>query len=69
MHLIPVVRVIAVTSGKGGVGKTNISVNFALAMASRGKYVLLFDAERGLANVDVMLEGIIPPNLLNWLTF
>lgn len=52
-------RVIAVTSGKGGVGKTNISVNFALAMATRGKKVLLFDADMGLANVDVML-GIIP---------
>ena len=52
-------RVIAVTSGKGGVRKTNISVNFALAMASRGKKVLLFDADMGLANVDVML-GIIP---------
>jgi flagellar biosynthesis protein FlhG len=52
-------RVIAVTSGKGGVGKTNISVNFALAMANRGKKVLLFDADMGLANVDVMM-GIIP---------
>ena len=52
-------RVIAITSGKGGVGKTNISVNFALAMATRGKKVLLFDADMGLANVDVMM-GIIP---------
>jgi flagellar biosynthesis protein FlhG len=61
-------RVIAVTSGKGGVGKTNISVNFALAMASRGKKVLLFDADMGLANVDVML-GIVPHfNLAHVLT-
>jgi flagellar biosynthesis protein FlhG len=52
-------RVIAVTSGKGGVGKTNISVNLALSMASKGKNVLLFDADMGLANVDVML-GMIP---------
>jgi flagellar biosynthesis protein FlhG len=52
-------RVIAVTSGKGGVGKTNISVNLALAFANRGKNVLLYDADMGLANVDVML-GIIP---------
>ncbi len=52
-------RVIAVTSGKGGVGKTNLSVNFALALATRGKRVLLFDADMGLANVDVMM-GIIP---------
>jgi flagellar biosynthesis protein FlhG len=58
-------RVITVTSGKGGVGKTNLSVNFALAMAARGKRVLLFDADMGLANVDVML-GMIPKyTLLN----
>lgn len=61
-------RVIAVTSGKGGVGKTNISVNLALAMANKGKNVLLFDADMGLANVDVML-GMIPQyNLLHVLT-
>ncbi len=68
--LVPIsrCRVIAVTSGKGGVGKTNISVNLALAFANRGKSVLLFDADMGLANVDVML-GIIPPyTLLNVLT-
>ena len=61
-------RVIAVTSGKGGVGKTNLSVNFALSMASRGVKVLLFDADLGLANVDVML-GMMPQftlqNVLN----
>ncbi len=58
-------RVIAVTSGKGGVGKTNISVNLALALAHKGKRVLLFDADMGLANVDVML-GLIPQyTLLN----
>lgn len=58
-------RVIAVTSGKGGVGKTNVSVNFALALARQGKKVLLFDADMGLANVDVML-GVVPKfTLLN----
>jgi len=58
-------RLIAVTSGKGGVGKTNLSVNFALALAKQGKRVLLFDADMGLANVDVMM-GIIPQyTLLN----
>jgi flagellar biosynthesis protein FlhG len=53
------VRVIAVTSGKGGVGKTNVSVNLAIAMASLGKEVMLLDADLGLANVDVML-GLHP---------
>ncbi len=56
-------RVVAVTSGKGGVGKTNISVNFGLALAKKGRKVLLMDADMGLANVDVMM-GIIPANTL-----
>lgn len=49
------VQVIAVTSGKGGVGKTNVSVNLSLALAQAGKDVMLLDADLGLANVDVML--------------
>ncbi len=53
------VRVIAITSGKGGVGKTNISVNLAVAMADTGKRVMLLDADLGLANVDVLL-GLQP---------
>ena len=53
------VRVIAVTSGKGGVGKTNVSVNLAVALADAGKDVMLMDADLGLANVDVML-GLHP---------
>lgn len=53
------VRVIAVTGGKGGVGKTNISVNLAVAMADAGKQVMLMDADLGLANIDVIL-GLHP---------
>jgi flagellar biosynthesis protein FlhG len=51
--------VISVTSGKGGVGKTSIVVNMAILMASKGKRVLVLDADLGLANVDVML-GLSP---------
>ena len=53
------VRVIAVTSGKGGVGKTTISVNLSVAMAMAGRRVMLLDGDLGLANVDVML-GLQP---------
>ena len=49
------VRVIAVTGGKGGVGKTNVSVNLSVAMAASGKKVMLLDADLALANVDVLL--------------
>ncbi len=52
-------RVIAVSSGKGGVGKTNIAVNIAIAYAQLGKKVVVFDADLGLANVNVIL-GVIP---------
>lgn len=54
------VRVLAVTSGKGGVGKTTVSINLSTALAQAGKHVLLLDANLGMANVDVML-GIHPP--------
>ncbi|MBW2649197.1 MAG: MinD/ParA family protein [Deltaproteobacteria bacterium] len=52
-------RVIAVTSGKGGVGKTNITANFAYILSRMGKKTLLLDADAGLANIDVIL-GITP---------
>lgn len=59
------VQVIAVTSGKGGVGKTSVSVNLSTAMAMSGKQVMLLDGDLGLANVDVML-GLQPTcNLAN----
>jgi flagellar biosynthesis protein FlhG len=52
-------RIITVASGKGGVGKTNVSINLALAYARMGKKVIVLDADLGLANVNVVL-GVIP---------
>ena len=57
MNAMPLV--FSVTSGKGGVGKTNIAVNLACELASRKKRVILLDADLGLANVDVLL-GMTP---------
>lgn len=52
-------RTLAVTSGKGGVGKTSLTVNLALALSLRGRRVVVLDGDFGLANVDVML-GLCP---------
>jgi len=49
-------RILAVTSGKGGVGKTFVSANLAAALAERGERVLVLDADLGLANLDVVLN-------------
>jgi len=56
-------RIIAVTSGKGGVGKTNFTINFALALISFGQRVIVLDADLGLANIDVVL-GLTPKHNL-----
>ncbi|MCP4429472.1 MAG: MinD/ParA family protein [Gammaproteobacteria bacterium] len=53
------VRVISVTSGKGGVGKSNVAVNLAVILAQNGERVMVMDADMGLANIDVLL-GLSP---------
>jgi flagellar biosynthesis protein FlhG len=56
LPLKPLGKVLAVTSGKGGVGKTFVSANLAAALARRGLRVLVLDADLGLANLDVVLN-------------
>ena len=60
-------RVIAVTSGKGGVGKTNLTVNLAIALKEEGQRVLVIDADLGMANVDVVLGSLSRYHLLHLL--
>ena len=54
-----IARVITVTSGKGGVGKSSVSINLAIQLSRQGKKVIVFDADFGLANIEVML-GLRP---------
>jgi flagellar biosynthesis protein FlhG len=57
------VKVISISGGKGGVGKTNVSLNLAMALAQLGKSVMVLDADLGLANCDVMLGLRVEKNL------
>ena len=59
MSYIPDIKVIAVSSGKGGVGKTNVCVNLGIGLINQGKSVMIMDADLGMANIDVML-GLKP---------
>lgn len=58
-------RIIAITSGKGGVGKSNLSVNMAIAYAQQGKKVTLIDGDLGMANVNVLMNIVPQYNLMH----
>jgi len=64
-HSMHPVQVIAVTGGKGGVGKSNVSVNMSIALAEMGRRVVLLDADLGLANIDVLLGITAKNNISN----
>ena len=61
-------RVVTITSGKGGVGKSNLAVNLAVQLRKLGKSVIIFDADFGMANVEVMY-GVIPKYTLSDLIY
>jgi len=64
----PAARVITVTSGKGGVGKSNVSINLAVQLRKMGQRVIIFDADFGLANIEVMF-GAVPKHNLSDLVY
>jgi flagellar biosynthesis protein FlhG len=62
------VQVIAVTGGKGGVGKSNVSINMSIALADMGRRVVILDADLGLANIDILLGIKAKNNISNVLS-
>jgi flagellar biosynthesis protein FlhG len=62
-RIVPTARVVTITSGKGGVGKSIVAVNIAVQLKKMGKKVIIFDADFGLANVEVMFGAIPKYNL------
>lgn len=61
----PLARVIAVTSGKGGVGKSNTAINLAIEFRRKGKRVIILDADFGLANIEIMFGAVPKHNLFD----
>ncbi|MFE5319583.1 MinD/ParA family protein [Paenibacillus sp. NPDC056579] len=66
-HEAKATRILTVTSGKGGVGKSNFTLNFALTLQKKGFNVLVFDADIGLANIDVLMGVTAKYNLYHLL--
>lgn len=64
----PLARVITVTSGKGGVGKSNVSINLAIQLRKMGQRVIILDADFGLANIEIMF-GTVPQHNLSDLIY
>ena len=64
----PLARIITVTSGKGGVGKSNVSINLAIQFRRMGQRVIILDADFGLANIEIMF-GTIPKHNLSDLIY
>ncbi len=64
----PTARVITVTSGKGGVGKSNMSINLAIQFRKMGKRVIILDADFGLANIEIMFEQYRSTTCVIWFT-
>lgn len=63
MHNRPLARVITVTSGKGGVGKSNTAINLAIQFRKMGQRVIILDADFGLANIEIMFGAVPKHNL------
>ncbi len=63
MQSRPLARVITVTSGKGGVGKSNTTINLAIQLQKMGKKVIILDADFGLANIEIMFGSVPKHNL------
>ena len=59
----PLARIITVTSGKGGVGKSNTAINLAIQFKKLGKRVIILDADFGLANIEIMFGAVPKHNL------